>query len=180
MAAVATRRTVLAGGTTLLAGRAAAQQATTLKLYTFGGFLAEPAMLALEVPRRTGGRYRIEQVLGFDKLEATLGKERAAGGERALFEGARSGELDLVVCSALPLGDYVPEAQALFVPFLFRDYAHARAVLDGPLGQDVLAGCAARGLAGLTWSEDGLRYLTNSKRPIRTPEDLKGLRLRTP
>jgi TRAP-type C4-dicarboxylate transport system substrate-binding protein len=179
MATVTTRRAVLAGAATLLAGRAAAQQATTLRLYTLA-WQTDAAMLAAEVPRRTEGRYRIERIIGLDALEAALGKERMAGGERALLEGVRDGDLDLVVCSANLLGGYVPEAQVFSIPFLFRDYAHARAVLDGPIGRDVLARFAAQRLVGLAWSEDGLHYLTNSKRPIPTPEDLKGLRLRTP
>jgi tripartite ATP-independent transporter DctP family solute receptor len=91
----------------------------------------------------------------------------------------RNGDLDLVVCTTVLLGDYIPQARVFSVPFLFRDYAHARAVLDGPIGQDVLARLASRGLIGLAWSEDGFRHLTNGKRPIRTPEDLKGLKLRT-
>src|SRR3954449_10003383 len=115
MTAAATRRTILAGGTMLLGGRAAAQQVTTLKLYSLGWEI-DAAMLASEVPRRTGGRYQIEQFNGFDALEAALGKERAAGGERTLLEGVRNGDLDLVVCSAYLLSDYVPEANAFFVP----------------------------------------------------------------
>ena len=178
MTLTATRRTLLAGGTMLLAGRAAAQQATTFKLYTFG-FDSDAAMIASEVPGRTGGRYRIEQIFGYDEVEAALGKERAAGGERALLEGVRNGDLDLVVCSTILLGDYIPQARVFSVPFLFRDYAHARAVLDGPIGQDVLVQLASRGLVGLAWSEDGFRHLANGKRPIRTSEDLKGLKLRT-
>jgi tripartite ATP-independent transporter DctP family solute receptor len=172
-----TRRTLLAGSAMLLAGRAAAQPATTLKIYTMG-YDPEVAMIAAEVPRRTGGRYRIEQIVGLDQVEAALGKERAAGGDRALLEGIRNGDLDLVVTSALLLGDYVPQARVFSVPFLFRDYAHARAVLDGPIGQDVLAQLAAHGLVGFAWAEDGFRHLANGKRPIRTPEDLTGLKLR--
>ena len=128
---------------------------------------------------RTEGRYQIEQIIGFDRLEAALGKERAVGGERPLLEGVRSGDLDLVIV-APPLGDYVPEADVFYVPFLFRDYAHARAVLDGPIGQDILGKLPAHGLVGLAWTEAGFRHLANSKRPIRSPEDLKGLKLRTP
>src|SRR3954453_11454491 len=173
-----TRRTLLAGGTMLLAGRAAAQQATALRLYT-PGYETDATILAVELPRRTEGRYRIEKIIGFDMLEATLGKERAAGGERALLEGAQNGHLDLIVISGGVLGSYVPEAQVFNVPFLFRDYAHARAVLDGPIGQDILARFPAHGLVALAWTENGLRHLTNNKRPVRTPEDLKGLKLRT-
>src|SRR3954451_25361361 len=107
MTTVTTRRTVLAGAATLLTGRAAAQQATTLRLYTLA-WQADAAMLAAEVPRRTVGRYQIERIIGFDALEAALGKEYMADGERALLEGVRDSDLDLVVCSANLLGEYVP------------------------------------------------------------------------
>jgi TRAP-type C4-dicarboxylate transport system substrate-binding protein len=178
MAPTTTRRTLLAGGATLLAGRAAAQQATTLRLYS-PAYETSAAMLAFAVPQRTGGRYQLERIIGFDMLEATLGKERAAGGDRVLLEGARSGELDLVVCNAFPVGEYVPEANAFYVPFLFRDDAHARAVLDGPIGQEMLGELLGYGLVGLAWTQSGWRHVANSKRPIRSPEDLRGIKLRT-
>ncbi len=178
MAPTTTRRTLLAGGTMLLADPAAAQQVTTLKLYS-PNFETGAAMLAFEVPRRTGGRYQIESIIGFDRLEAALGKERAVRGERALLEGARSGEFDLIICTSFPIGDYLPEAHVFFVPFLFRDYAHARAVLDGPIAQDILSKLPAHGMVGLAWAEAGFRNVVNRNRPIRTPEDLRGLRLRT-
>jgi TRAP-type C4-dicarboxylate transport system substrate-binding protein len=171
------RRTLLAGGTMLLTGRAAAQQTTTLRLYS-PAFEPEAAMIAAEVPRRTGGRYQIERFIGFDMLEAALGKTRAAGGEVELLKGARSGDLDLVVVS-YAVGDYAPEANVFLLPFLFGDYAHARAALDGPISQDILSKLSPHGFVGLAWSEAGFRYVANSKRPIRRPEDLKGLKLRT-
>jgi TRAP-type transport system periplasmic protein len=172
-----TRRELLAGGTIVLAGSAAAQQATMLKLYSLN-FEPDAAMLAADVPSRTGGRYQIESIIGFDGLEASLGEERAAGSEVELLKGARTGELDLVIVT-WAIGDYVPEANVLLLPFLFRDYDHARAVLDGPIGQDILGKLPAHGLVGLAWTEAGFRDIANSKRPIRGPEDLKGLRLRT-
>ena len=85
-----------------------------------------------------------------------------------------------MVSSTFSIGDYVPEVHAFVVPFLFRDYAHARAVRDGPIGQDILGKLPTHGMVGLAWLENDVRIVTNSKRPIRTPEDLKGLRLRTP
>jgi TRAP-type transport system periplasmic protein len=177
MSLITTRRTLLAGGTMLLAGSAAAQQVTTLRFYSLD-FEADAAMLAFEVPRRTGDRYQIEQIIGFDKLEAALGKERAADGEVTLLRGAQSGELDLVIGTWI-VGDYAPEANAFLLPFLFRDNAHARTTLDGPIGQDILGKLPARDLVGLAWTEAGFHHIANSKRPIRSPEDLRGLRLRT-
>ena len=69
MTPTTTRRALLAGGTMLLAGRAAGQQATTLKLYS-AVYEIEAAMLSNEVEERTHGRYNLEQIIGFDMLTA--------------------------------------------------------------------------------------------------------------
>ncbi|WBU55340.1 TRAP transporter substrate-binding protein [Paracoccus sp. SCSIO 75233] len=123
----------------------------------------------------------------FDTLEelsggAWTGEQAAAGalgGERDMIEGLQIGSLDLVISSTGPLGNFVPETYALDLPFLFRDYDHARAVLDGEIGQELLAKIGENDLVGLAWSENGFRHVTNSKRPVRTPADLEGLKLRT-
>ena len=65
------------------------------------------------------------------------------------------------------------------MPFLFRDKAHARAVLDGPIGQEMLTKFDAKGFKALAWGENGFRHMTNSKRDVKVPEDLKGLKMRT-
>src|SRR5690242_19141424 len=114
MTPTTTRRALLAGGTMLFAGSAVARQATTLRLFSFGWEVAA-ALFAAEVSRRTEGRYEIEKNTGFDMLEASLGKERTAGGERALIEGVRGGDVDLFVGSAHLLGDYVPQARVFFL-----------------------------------------------------------------
>ena len=144
----------------------------------FYSFEPDAEMLAAEVPRRTDGRYKVDRIIGFDMLEAALGTERAAGGEVALLQGAQSGEFDLVIVS-WAIANYVPEANVFLLPFLFADYAHARAALDGPVGRDILSKLPAQGLVGLALTEARFRYVANSKRPIRGPDDLRGLRLRT-
>lgn len=101
------------------------------------------------------------------------------GGERDMIEGLQIGSLDLVITSTGPLGNFVPEIYALDLPFLFRDYDHARTVLDGEIGQELLAKIGENDLVGLAWSENGFRHVTNSQRPIRTPADLQGIKLRT-
>ncbi len=101
------------------------------------------------------------------------------GGERDMIEGLQIGSLDLVITSTGPLGNFVPEVLALDLPFLFRDYDHARSVLDGEIGQELLDAMGGNDLVGLAWSENGFRHVTNSQRPITTPEDLGGLKLRT-
>ncbi|CAN5848667.1 TRAP transporter substrate-binding protein [soil metagenome] len=112
----------------------------------------------------------------FDVLQQPA---NALGGEREMIEGAQIGSVDLVITSTGPLGNFVPDALVMDLPFLFRDYDHAHKVLDGPIGQELLDDCRASDLVCLAWSENGFRHLTNSVHPVRTPEDLKALKIRT-
>lgn len=103
----------------------------------------------------------------------------ALGGEREMVEGAQIGTVDIVATSTGPVGNFVPDTLITDIPFLFKDYKHAHAVLDGPIGQKILDQFPKRGLIALAWGENGFRNLTNSKRPVKTPEDAKGLKIRT-
>ena len=123
---------------------------------------------AADFERRTDGRYKIN-----------ISSAGNLGGERALVAKAQNGTIDLVLTSTGPVGHFVPETLLTDIPFLFRDSAHAHKVLDGPIGQDILARFPANKLIALAWGENGLRHLTNNRLPIRTPEDLHGLKIRT-
>ena len=123
---------------------------------------------AKEVEQRTNGRYKIQNYYA-----------SALGGEREATEAVQLGTQELTWTSTGPIPNFVPEAKIFDVPFLFRDYAHARAVLDGPIGQEMMAKFEARGIKLLAWGENGFRHMTNSKRPINAPEDMKGLKMRT-
>ncbi len=101
------------------------------------------------------------------------------GGEREMVEAVQLGTLEIVVTSTGPVGNFVPETLITDIPFLFRDYDHARKTLDGSIGQDILAKFPAKGIIGLAWAENGFRHVTNSKRAVNQPDDLKGLKLRT-
>jgi TRAP-type transport system periplasmic protein len=103
----------------------------------------------------------------------------ALGGEREQIEAVQLGTQDLVITSTGPVGNFVPEIKVVDVPFLFRDYEHARKVLDGKIGQDMLAKFPSHGLVALAWSENGFRHMTNNKRPIVSAADASGLKLRT-
>jgi TRAP-type transport system periplasmic protein len=89
------------------------------------------------------------------------------------------GTQDLVNTSTGPLGNFVPEVKIVDIPFLFRDYDHARKVMDGPIGQDLQKKMAAKGLINLAWTENGFRHMTNSKRAIHSASDAAGLKMRT-
>lgn len=101
------------------------------------------------------------------------------GGERELLEGAQIGTVEIAMTSTGPVGSFVPEIYALDFPFLFKDYESARSILDGEIGEELLSKFEDKGLVGLAWSENGFRHVTNSVHPVRTPEDLQGLKLST-
>lgn len=102
----------------------------------------------------------------------------ALGGERELIEGLQLGTVEAVIVSTGALSNFVPDVGVVDIPFLFRDTAHARAVLDGSFGQDLLGKFKARGLIALAWGEQGFRHLSNNKVAVSKPEDLKGLKIR--
>lgn len=124
--------------------------------------------MAKEVEKRTNGRYKIKTFYS-----------GALGAEREAVEAVQLGTQELTWTSTGPIPNFVPETKIFDIPFLFRDYAHARAVLDGPIGQDMLKKFDSKGIKALAWGENGFRHMTNNKRPIVAPADMKGLKMRT-
>ncbi|HWP19737.1 MAG TPA: TRAP transporter substrate-binding protein [Burkholderiaceae bacterium] len=121
-----------------------------------------------EIEKNTQGRYKCQHF-----------PNSALGGEREQIEAVQLGTQDLVNTSTGPLGNFVPEVKIVDIPFLFRDYDHARKVMDGPIGQELQKKMAAKGLINLAWTENGFRHMTNSKRPIVKADDASGLKMRT-
>ncbi len=121
-----------------------------------------------DIEKGTQGRYKCQQF-----------PNSALGGEREMIEAVQLGTLDVVNTSTGPVGNFVPEVKIVDIPFLFRDYDHARKVMDGPIGQDILTKFPSKGLVALSWTENGFRHMTNNKRPIVKPEDAAGLKMRT-
>ena len=121
-----------------------------------------------EVEKGTQGRYKCQQF-----------PNSALGGEREQIEAVQLGTQDIVNTSTGPLGNFVPEVKIVDIPFLFRDYDHARKVMDGPIGQDLQKKMEAKGLINLAWTENGFRHMTNSKRAINQAADANGLKMRT-
>jgi len=119
-----------------------------------------------EVEKRTTGRFKCQ-------IQPNVGDERAS------IEAVQLGTLDATNTSTGPVSNFVPEVGIVDIPFLFRDYDHARRVLDGQIGQDLLGLFPAKGLIALAWTENGFRHMTNSKRAIVKPDDVKDLKVRT-
>jgi len=120
------------------------------------------------IAAKSNGKYKIQNFYA-----------SALGNEREAMEAVQLGTLDLCMTSTGPVPNFVPDVAILDIPFLFRDYAHARATLDGPIGQEMLTKFDSKGFKALGWGENGFRHMTNSKHAVNGPADLKGLKMRT-
>jgi tripartite ATP-independent transporter DctP family solute receptor len=103
---------------------------------------------------------------------------RQLGEEKETIEQTRVGAIDLNRTNVAPIGSLVPAANVLSFPFLFRSFDHLHKVLDGEIGNEILAGFERQGFVGLTFYDSGARSIYNSVRPVRTLADMKGLRIR--
>ncbi|MBW1972782.1 MAG: TRAP transporter substrate-binding protein [Deltaproteobacteria bacterium] len=157
---------------------------STFSIFTY----AKPIVLRLGHVVSTKAPYHVG-ALRFAKLlkEKTKGNiiidiypgGQLARGEREIIEQLQFGGVDLVVTSTGPVGGFVPSMLVVDLPFLFKDNNHVDKVLEGEIGKSLLEKLSKAGIKGLAFWENGFRNLTNSKRPINLPEDVKGLKIRT-
>jgi len=100
------------------------------------------------------------------------------GGEKEMIEQAQVGALAIARVSVGPMGPLVPELNVFNLPFIFRDDAHMEQVIDGPIGDELLKKLSdhpTAGLIGLCWMNAGTRNVYNSKKPIKSIDDLTGV-----
>jgi tripartite ATP-independent transporter DctP family solute receptor len=114
------------------------------------------------------------------RIEIQVAPSAQLGDDAAMVSALRSGTLDLSANSQGAVSTVVPEYSALGLPFLFSDIQKAWGVLDGPIGEELAKRTAAKGMVVLGYWDNGIRHVSNNKRPIKTPGDLKGLKIRTP
>jgi tripartite ATP-independent transporter DctP family solute receptor len=132
-------------------------------------FGAGAVEFATYVERNCGGRLRVE-----------LYPAGETGGELEMCQDVAAGTLEMTFTSSAVFAAIEPQLSIFDIPFLFRDLAHARAVMDGEIGKAALARLEPKGIIGLAWGENGLRHLTTFDRAVHRPEDLKSLKLRVP
>jgi tripartite ATP-independent transporter DctP family solute receptor len=174
------RRSVLAGATALFAsnvflGRPAwAQQKIVLKatdVHPLGYPTVEAVVrMGKKLEAASGGRISVQM---YPSMQL--------GGEKEMIEQAQVGALAIARISVGPMGPLVPELNVFNLPFIFRDAAHMEKVIDGPIGDEMLKKLSdhpTAGLVGLCWMNGGTRNVYNSKRPIKSVDDLKGLKIR--
>lgn len=101
------------------------------------------------------------------------------GSEGQMIGAVRGGVQDLVITSTAPVATQIKEYLLFDLPFLLETDAEADALLDGPIGQKLLDLAGSREMVGLCYWENGFRQVTNSKREVKSLEDLSGLKLRT-
>ena len=112
------------------------------------------------------------------KIKVKIYPNAELGDERSLIEGMQEGTIDMGVITDGPIANFLPEIAVFEMPYLFRTPQEAYYILDGPVGQKVLKDLEKVNLHGLAFAERGFRNITNSKRPIRTASDVKGLKIR--
>ncbi|OYX72088.1 MAG: C4-dicarboxylate ABC transporter substrate-binding protein [Rhizobiales bacterium 32-66-11] len=161
-------------GAALLAFAATSADAQTTELkYAFvnpmgSHFGAAATAFKQSVEKDSNGRIKVDIFPG-----------GSLGGEREIIESVQLGTIDMAMTSTSVVGNFVPEVLVFDIPFLFRNTAHARAVVDGPVGQDILKKFATQNLVGLGYGENGFRHLTNNKRVVKAPTDISGMSIRT-
>ncbi len=111
-------------------------------------------------------------------LKVKIFPDAQLGSEREVLELLQIGSVAATKVSAATLSNFVPEYHILGIPYLFRDKEHRFGVLEGPIGKSILEKGSKFWLRGLCYYDAGSRSFYTSKKAIRTPDDLKGLKIR--
>ncbi len=112
-------------------------------------------------------------------VDVTIYKGTLGQGERQLYESVQLGLLEATIATTGTLSAFVPEADLFNLPFLFRSKQHAFNVVDGAIGQEFDARVGKKGFHILGWWIAGTRNTSNNRRPVESPADYKGMKIRT-
>ena len=121
----------------------------------------------------------IEQASG-GKFNVKVAHSATLGDDRQMLKSVRLGTMHMTVNSDGPVAEIVPELNAFGLPYLFSTLPQAWTVLDGPIGDSIAAKLNDKGYVVLAWWDNGIRKITHVSKPIRNPDDIKGMKIRTP
>ncbi len=121
------------------------------------------------VKEKTAGRINVKMYPGVSLVQGDQTRE---------FSAIRQGVIDMAIGSTINWSPQIRELNLFSLPFLMPDFAAVDALTQGEIGKRMFATLDKQGVVPLAWGENGFRELTNSKREIRTPADLKGLKIR--
>lgn len=119
---------------------------------------------------RTNGRIKVE-----------IFPSSQLGGERDMVEGLKIGAIDMVITASTIAGGIANDRKVflLSIPYIFKDYDAVDRVLEGEVGQEMTNNWPKHGFRNVGFFIAGFHQLANSKKPIRTPDDLKGMKIRS-
>ena len=120
-----------------------------------------------QLKKLTGGKHSIN-VFNNSKL----------GNEKDTIEQTKLGAIAITRVNIAPMNNICPATIVPTMPFLFRSTEHMRKVLDGPIGEEILKSCEAQGFVGLAYYDSGARSIYTVKKPVKTVEDTKGMKIR--
>ncbi|MDR3559839.1 MAG: TRAP transporter substrate-binding protein [Negativicutes bacterium] len=112
------------------------------------------------------------------EIEITVFNNGTLGQERDLVEGMKMGTIDMANVNAALMVSFAPRWQVFSLPYIFQSEEHMNKVVNGPIGQDLFKELEKSGLKGMAYQWSGFRSIT-AKKAVNTPEDLKGLKIRT-
>ena len=113
------------------------------------------------------------------KMKIDIYPNEQLGNEKECIEQLQLGSLAMTKVSSSPLESFVPAIKVFALPFLFRDADHKWKVFNGPIGKQLLAAPEKKGLKGLVYYDAGARSFYSTNKPILSPDDLKGMKIRT-
>jgi tripartite ATP-independent transporter DctP family solute receptor len=117
-----------------------------------------------------------EKTSGRIKIDVYAGGQ--LGDEKSVIEAVQMGGIDFARVNAQPLSDFDKKLRVLSLPYIFDSEEHKWKVLDGPIGEQLLDSLKDSNMIGLAYYDSGARFFYNRKREIKTPADLKGLKIR--
>jgi tripartite ATP-independent transporter DctP family solute receptor len=111
-------------------------------------------------------------------IQVKVHHSASLGNETEILQQIQMGTVQMGIITVGPFDTFDPIVRVINYPFIFKDNAQADEILDGPIGREILISLENVGFKGLAFSENGFRNLSNNKRPVKTPDDVKGLKIR--
>jgi len=112
------------------------------------------------------------------EIEVKIHHSASLGSETEILQQIQMNTIQMGIITTGPFDTFDPLARVIDYPFLFSSNEQADQILDGPLGQEILTSLESSGFKGLAFSENGFRHLTNNVRPVKTADDVKGIKIR--
>ncbi len=121
---------------------------------------------------------RLVEAKSQGRIRIIIYNNKQLGEEKDVIEQVQFGAIDFARVSTGPMSDFVPKLYVIQLPYLYRDGDHMWKVLNSDIGDDILKSVSEAGFIGFGWYDGGVRSFYNNKRPIKSIEDLKGLKFR--